>query len=585
MSSTDSVEAAVAASAPPPRPAVSEFVATLVRPLPVALPTALGLIVAISGVLVLIGWATGIEALRSLMPGFIVTIPNTATAFIAGGAALVLLRSDAVPAGQRRAGMACAALALLIGGLTFLERMFGFDFGIDLLLFADAVRAYPYLPPGQMATNTTLGFILAGAALLVLAHEPGRHTRLRELLATAGIVIAALALLGHLFGAPLLYAIDLHTGMAPLTAICFALLHGGILLARPDRGGAALLTGSDAAATLVRRLLAVTVAVPVLTGWLWLRGREANLFSREGGITLLTIASIVMLVSVVMQSGRALRRSDRQREALLVRERELRAAAEAERVIAEHASREAEAASRVKSEFLATMSHELRTPLNAIIGYAGLMREGVGGQLLPLHRDHVSRIDLSAQHLLALINDVLSLARLDAGGEEAVLRETDIAALVQECGAMTEPLFLKSGLRFSVDAAAGPAIMTDPDRVRQIVLNMLSNAAKFTASGGVTLRLERNDDRGVVLISVRDTGPGIEIDYHDRIFDAFWQVDMNTTRRHGGTGLGLSVSRQLARMLGGDIHVVSSPGEGSTFTLELPVAIAAETPSAPDTAG
>jgi signal transduction histidine kinase len=216
------------------------------------------------------------------------------------------------------------------------------------------------------------------------------------------------------------------------------------------------------------------------------------------------------------------------------------------------------------------MSHELRTPLNAIIGYAGLMQEGIGGPLPQVQRDRLTRIHLSAQHLLALINDVLSLARLDAGAEQVEAATIDVARLVRECGAMTEPLFLQQGLRFSVVAPAQLSITTDADRLRQIVLNLLSNAAKFTGEGEVTLHLMHDAARGVAVISVTDTGPGIEDDHHERIFDAFWQVDMNPTRRHGGTGLGLSVSRKLARLLGGELRVSSAIGGGSTFSLELP---------------
>jgi signal transduction histidine kinase len=534
------------------------------------LPALLGGAVTGAGLLILLGWATGIESLRSIVPGFIVTLPNTAVAFVFGGAALLLLRSGDVPETQRRGGLACGGLVLAIGGLSFLERTFGLDFGIDLLLFADAVRAYPYLPPGQMATNTALGFVLAGAALVLLAHEGVGRSWPREVVATTGLVIAALAIVGHMFGAEPLYAVDRHTGMAPLTALCLALLQGGILAARPQRGGAALLMGRDRAASLVRRLLAVTILVPLLTGWLWLLGQEAALFSRAGGMTLLTIVTIVVLVVVVLQSGRVLRRTDLEREALLLRERELRAMAETERSAAEEARRSAEAASRVKTEFLATMSHELRTPLNAIIGYAGLMQEGIGGPLPQVQRDRLTRIHLSAQHLLALINDVLSLARLDAGAEQVEAATIDVARLVRECGAMTEPLFLQQGLRFSVVAPAQLSITTDADRLRQIVLNLLSNAAKFTGEGEVTLHLMHDAARGVAVISVTDTGPGIEDDHHERIFDAFWQVDMNPTRRHGGTGLGLSVSRKLARLLGGELRVSSAIGGGSTFSLELP---------------
>jgi signal transduction histidine kinase len=226
------------------------------------------------------------------------------------------------------------------------------------------------------------------------------------------------------------------------------------------------------------------------------------------------------------------------------------------------------------------MSHELRTPLNAIIGYSSLMQEGLEGKLNPTQRRYVGRVRVSADHLLTLIDQILTLAKLEAEKSAIRKRPVSIEELVGDAVAIAEPILLGRGLRLAVHADADGSIRTDSDRVRQILLNLLSNAAKFTDDGDVVLRAlrvapvaepgGRMSPNGRVVFEVTDSGIGIAPEHHERIFEPFWQVEMQTTRRYAGAGLGLSVSRELARLLGGDLTVRSAPGEGATFTLELP---------------
>jgi PAS domain S-box-containing protein len=230
--------------------------------------------------------------------------------------------------------------------------------------------------------------------------------------------------------------------------------------------------------------------------------------------------------------------------------------------------RSALAASDAKSAFLAVMSHELRTPLNAIIGYQSLLTEGIDGTLNATQLGQLTRIRASADHLLGLIDEVLTFSRVDAGKEVVRRDEVKLAPIVAEAITMVTALAQSKGLRVR-NEATDARLLTDSGKVRQIILNLLSNAIKFSDDGEIVVRTQLDGDS--IAISVADPGIGIEAVNFDKIFDPFWQVEQRSTRRVGGTGLGLSVSRSLARLLGGDVSVESTVEKGSVFTLTLPV--------------
>lgn len=229
----------------------------------------------------------------------------------------------------------------------------------------------------------------------------------------------------------------------------------------------------------------------------------------------------------------------------------------------------AEAANATKSMFLATMSHELRTPLNAIIGYASLLDDQIWGPIVDEQHQHLERLKTSARHLLALINDILTLARVDAAKECAQIEHFDATMLLDEVIALTMPLAIAKGLRLSADMGDAFALDTDRGKLVQILVNLVSNAIKFTNQGEVVLGAFAGETEADFY--VRDTGIGISPVNLDHVFDMFWQVDQDLTRRVGGTGLGLNVSRRLALLLGGRLTAESAEGRGSRFTLYLPL--------------
>jgi PAS domain S-box-containing protein len=244
---------------------------------------------------------------------------------------------------------------------------------------------------------------------------------------------------------------------------------------------------------------------------------------------------------------------------------------------AEAARREAEAANRAKSEFLAVMSHELRTPLNAIGGYAELIELGIRGPVTAQQREDLGRIQRSQRHLLGLVNEVLNYARLETGVVQYEIRDVRVCDAVTEAEGLILPQARARKLALSVADCPGTlAVRADPEKLRQVLVNLLSNAVKFTNArdglpGRVEVTCEAGPD-GRVHVRVRDTGIGIAADKLAMIFEPFVQVRADLTRTAEGTGLGLAISRDLARGMGGDLTVESTPGAGSTFTLALPAA-------------
>ena len=292
-------------------------------------------------------------------------------------------------------------------------------------------------------------------------------------------------------------------------------------------------------------------------------GAVAARLTAGGSVTVLDRpVRVAALVSAVRAALRARARQVEVRDLIESRDRAL---AEAER------------ANRAKSAFLALMSHELRTPLNAIAGYVQLIDSGIYGPVTDGQREALSRVVRAEQHLLAIINDLLDFARIESGRIQYHSERVALKEAIAEAVGLVETQLGSKGLTCTTRLSSKPVlVMADPERLRQILLNLLSNAAKFTPSGGgITIEVDdsspHNGSEPRLCVHVRDTGIGIPADKMDAIFEPFVQVDRErSSENQQGTGLGLPISRQLARAMGGDLTASSTPGEGSTFTLTVP---------------
>jgi signal transduction histidine kinase/streptogramin lyase len=290
----------------------------------------------------------------------------------------------------------------------------------------------------------------------------------------------------------------------------------------------------------------------------------------------------VAIVSTVRSRQRK-REAARLRERLFIEEKRGREAAEREKISAQQAKAAADEANRAKSQFLATMSHELRTPLNAIIGYSEMVQEIAEEEGNQAYVPDLQNIQAAARHQLSLINDILDLSKIEAGKMNLLVEEFDVAKLAREVEATVQPLVAKNANRLEVECAADLGMMqADQTKVRQMLFNLLSNACKFTERGVVRLEAKRCFAPDQIVFRVADSGIGMTPEQVGRLFQAFSQADASTSKKYGGTGLGLVISKKFCQMMGGDLSVESQFGKGSAFTVRLPTVVS--TPPATSTA-
>jgi signal transduction histidine kinase len=520
---------------------------------------AAAIVVVVTGAVDLLVWRLGNAPLVESTTQLSLPLPATALGIIALGASLWLGRSDSVPNWSIVASRIVAAFVVAWAAVFVIEWVWNLDLGPDKLLFADRLRPNPGRPPGRPSASVVVTMVLLGASLIALhADSPIAHmtTRIGTSLA---LLITFTIVVSHVNGARDYYHVYPVGDMALVSALTLGLAALGVLLVRPAaRGGlSSILIDEAAGGVLARRLLPVAILVPMVLGRLWLSGAVAGWYDPKGGASLFVVASTVVLVWAVARSAHVVHAADVQRARLLVRE--------------QMAREEAERANQAKGNFLAVMSHELRTPLSAIIGYEELLADEITGPVNDGQRQQLSRIKASARHLLQLIDEILTYSRAEVGREAVDIETVPLQAVIDDAVALVAPLADDKGVALTCTPLTDVTpIRTDPQKVRQIVVNLLSNAIKFTERGGSVGATVKTYERRVV-IEVRDSGIGIASEYLDRIFEPFWQVEQKATRTAGGTGLGLSVSRRLARMLGGDIEVESTVGVGSTFIVTLPL--------------
>jgi signal transduction histidine kinase/ActR/RegA family two-component response regulator len=544
---------------------------------------------ALIGLTALAGWALGNGYLQGSAFAGINMKTNAALCLSLLGTLVLLLGLGA--RGERllapRAALYLAAAVLGVGVATLFEHLSGVNLGIDELLFKEPVGAIATESPNRMGPLAALCFSLLGLARLLIDRRLGERAP-SQYLALTVILITSVPLLGYLFDARALYSVGKLTAVALPTALALWLVSVGLLVSRPEAGLMRRLIAEDSGALLLRRLLPTAMLAPALLMLLRLWGQELGLYDQVVGRALLVISFSVVFVLVVWRTGDVVFRQAVK-------------AAGAERRLHEQVLESLEALADVdrrKTEFLAVLAHELRNPLAPVRNAVHLLRARANDPSEATEAHAV--IERQVEHLARLIDDLMDVSRISRDSLE--LRKGWVRLSEVVAGALEASRYLieAQGHRVSVQLpAAEVQLEADAARLVQVLTNLLTNAACYTAAGGeitLTGQLEPLSEappsgaRHQLLLSVRDTGVGIEPEHLPRVFEMFYQARQQSRQGgHGhGLGVGLALVHKLVELHGGSVSATSvGAGQGSTFTVRLPGAVslpapaAAATPTAP----
>jgi len=524
-----------------------------------------GVLAIVLGTVVIFGWCFGIEALETVLPGYVNMKFNSALCFILCGSSLLVGYLSRPRIWKRKWSNTMAAGVIAFSSLTLLEYITGLSLGLDEFIFKDVSLTFGTSHSGRMAPNTAIAFLFYGFALILLRR--GRTSALAaQVLALGGLFIALLALIGYLFDAKIFITVFSLTRVALHTIAGLVFVGLGILCARPNKGLMATVLADSPGGFLARSLIGPAIVIPIVVGWVAFQGLCYNYYDAGYACSLVALTSIIVICVLTTRCILELNRIEAAHKKLAD-----------SRFQADVRERGALEASRLKSEFVANVSHELRTPMNGVLGMTSLLLDS---PLTPEQHEHVETIRQSGDALLTLVNEILDFSKMEAGKVTLEKKPFNLAACIDEVMNLLAFSAQRSRINLIsfIDPAVPPSFLGDVTRLRQILLNLIGNAIKFTDEGEVCLEVRVIRVKGnayQVEFQVSDTGVGISPEALPLLFRPFQQADSSATRRHGGTGLGLTISKRLVELMGGEITVSSILSAGSIFRFVLPLPVGA----------
>jgi signal transduction histidine kinase len=501
------------------------------------------------GALVLVGWMLDIPALKSVLPGLVTMKANTALALLLAGVSLWLLRTEQAYEWARRIAQACAFTVTMVGLLTLSEYLFGWDMGIDQLLFLEPLRAGGTSQPGRMAPATALSLALLGLAMLRLSTRRG-HLLAHSLSLTVALG-SLLAVIGYVHGVKSLHAIAPFWTMEVNSALALTLLCVGLLFARPDRGLMAIVTSDSAAGVMARRFLPPAILMPAVLGWLIFAGRHAGLYGAEIGLLLVVVSSIIFPAALIWWNAGSLYRMDVDRK-------------QAERRLKENTA-QIVAVNKELESFSYSVSHDLRAPLRAIDGFSRALLEEHSKHLDPEGQRLLGMIRTGTKQMGRLIDDLLVFSRIS----RKVLEKSNVEMTGMARSVMYELLQLEPDRFVAVTINHLAAAQGDRAMIRQAFTNLISNALKFTRhqpKPAVEIGWYRDGNEDIYY--VKDNGVGFDMRYVNRLFGIFQRL--HRAEEFEGTGAGLAIVQHIIHRHGGRIWAEGKVNEGATLYFALP---------------
>jgi signal transduction histidine kinase len=508
-------------------------------------------VVFLTGMVVLVGWALDVPALKSIHPSLISMKANTALCFVLIGAALWLLEAGLANPVRLWAGRFCAGLVALVGLLSLGEYLCGCDLHIDQLLFREDAGAVGTVNPGRMAPNTAACFLAIGAALLLRDLRSAAARRSAEFLVHVAGLIGLVAFIGYMYGVAAFTGLAAYTRMAVHTSVAFVVTYVGLMAARPDRGLARMMACDCVGGMVMRRLLPLVIILTVIVGWLRLVGERWALYPTAFGTALRVVVDLLVLTLVIVVTARALHKVDMKRR-------------EGERAII-RLNADLQAVNKELEAFSYSASHDLRAPLRAIDGFSQALLEDYTGKLDAEGQGYLQRVRAASQRMAQLIDDLLNLSRITRA--EMSRDDVNLTAMAQEVA--EELRKAEPGREADVIIAPGLRASGDTRLLRVVLANLLGNAWKFTRNKPrARIEFGRARRGNETAYFVGDDGVGFDMEYVDKLFGAFQRL--HSAGEFEGTGIGLATVQRIIHRHGGRVWAEGAVEQGATFYFILP---------------